>query len=226
MKIILCPNSFKESISSIDASNAILCGLKKTLNNSDFVKLPIADGGDGSLEVFQKYVEGVIIDKVILSPNGKKIISKYLLFDNGRSAFIELSNSSGLKLVETKDRNPFSYNSYGTGQIILSAIKKGAKKIIIALGGSATVDGGTGILFALGTKFYDSNGNELNKNNFLNEISKIQSDKMNFSDIEFILLTDVNNKLLGKKGASFVFAPQKGASKADVKKLEKGLKKF
>jgi len=223
MKIIVSPNSYKESLSSIDAANIIISGLKKNLNNSQFINLPIADGGDGSFDVFTKYINGITITKKILSPLGEKINSKYLLFNNGKSAFIELSDSSGLKLVKKNLRNPFKYNSYSTGKIILSAIKKGARKIIIALGGSATVDGGIGILSALGVKFFNKNGLELKKKNFINEISKIEFKENLFSNINFILLTDVNNKLLGKNGASYVFAKQKGATKLQIEHLEKGM---
>ena len=129
MKIIVSPNSYKESLSSIDAANIIISVLKKHLNNSQFIDLPIADGGDGSFDVFSKYVNGITITKKTLSPVGEKINSKYLLFDNGKAAFIELSDSSWLKLVKKDFRNPLMYNSYSTGEIILSAIKKGGSKI-------------------------------------------------------------------------------------------------
>ena len=223
MKIIVSPNSYKESLSSIDAANIIISVLKKHLNNSQFINLPIADGGDGSFDVFSKYVNGITITKKILSPTGEKINSKYLLFDNGKAAFIELSDSSGLKLVKKDFRNPLMYNSYSTGEIILSAIKKGVKKIILALGGSATVDGGIGILSALGVKFLNKDGNVLKRKNFINEISKIEYEKNLFSNIEFTLLTDVKNKLLGKNGASYVFSKQKGATKLQMDELENGL---
>tara|TARA_B100001173_G_scaffold64795_1_gene54699 strand:- start:953 stop:2080 length:1128 start_codon:yes stop_codon:yes gene_type:complete len=226
MKIIISPNSYKESLSSIDAANIIISGLKKNLNNSQFINLPIADGGDGSFDVFSKYKNGITIIKKILSPVGKKINSKYLLFDNGKSAFIELSDSSGLKLVKKDFRNPLMYNSYYTGKIILSAIKKGAKKIIIALGGSATVDGGIGILSALGVKFLNKDGLELKNKNFINSISKIEFKENLFSNIDFILLNDVKNKLLGDNGASYVFAKQKGATKFQIDQLENGLSNF
>ena len=223
MKIIVSPNSYKESLSSIDAANIIISVLKKKLNNSQFIDLPIADGGDGSFDVFSKYVNGITITKKTLSPTGEKINSKYLLFDNGKAAFIELSDSSGLKLVKKDFRNPLMYNSYSTGEIILSAIKKGVKKIILALGGSATVDGGIGILSALGVKFLNKDGNVLKRKNFINEISKIEYEKNLFSNIEFTLLTDVKNKLLGKNGASYVFSKQKGATKLQMDELENGL---
>ena len=223
MKIIVSPNSYKESLSSIDAANIIISVLKKRLKNSQFIDLPIADGGDGSFDVFSKYVNGITITKKTLSPVGEKINSKYLLFDNGKAAFIELSDSSGLKLVKKDFRNPLMYNSYSTGEIILSAIKKGVKKIILALGGSATVDGGIGILSALGVKFLNKDGSILKRKNFINEISKIEYEKNLFSNIEFTLLTDVKNKLLGKNGASYVFSKQKGATKLQMDELENGL---
>ncbi len=223
MKIIVSPNSYKESLSSIDAANIIISSLKKNLNNYEFTNLPIADGGDGSFDVFRKYVNGITITKKILSPLGQKINTKYLLFDNGKSAFIELSDSSGLKLVKKDFRNPLMYNSYSTGEIILSAIKKGVKKIVLALGGSATVDGGIGILSALGVKFLNKDGVELKSKNFINEISKIECEKKFFSNISFILLTDVKNKLLGENGASYVFSKQKGATKLQMDELENGL---
>ena len=226
MKIIISPNSFKESISSIEAADSIVKGLKKNSYNFELLSLPIADGGDGSLDVFMRYVDGIKINKTIFDPLGNKITSQYFLFDKGKSAFIELANSSGLKLIKNSKRNPLLYNSYGTGELILSAIGRGAKKIIIALGGSATVDGGIGILLALGTKFYDAKYNSLKQGNFLNNIDKIETDKMDYSDIEFILLADVDNKLLGKDGASFVFGSQKGATKNQIKKLERGLNNF
>lgn len=226
MKIIVSPNSFKESISSVEASDIISSGLKKELINDNIINIPIADGGDGSLEVFKKHVKGEIVTIDVFGPSGKKITSKYLLFDQGKSAFIELAESSGLKLVDVDDRNPSKYNSYATGEVINDALKKGVKKIILTLGGSATVDGGIGILLALGVKFYNMKGNELKNDNFLSDIARVDYHEMNFSGIEFVLITDVNNKLLGKNGASFTYARQKGASKLEVKKLEKGLTNF
>ena len=173
MNIFISPNSFKGTFSSVEATNIIAEGL--ILANPDFniTKLPIADGGDGTLDVFKFYNEYQVIREKVKNPLGNVINSEYLLIDNGNTAVIEFDSSSGLKLIHKNEKNVEVLNSFGTGELILSAINKGNKKIILTLGGSATIDGGSGILKALGVNFIDDDNNQILDGNYIINLKKI-----------------------------------------------------
>jgi glycerate 2-kinase len=190
---------------------------------------PIGDGGDGTGELIIKKCSGQSVEADVHDALGRKIKASFGLIDKGKTAVIEMADASGLRLLKPEELNPLIATSYGTGEQIKVALDKGVKKIIIALGGSATVDGGCGILKALGLRFLNANNEELtNLPESLVELESIDVrgiDNRIFSS-EVIVLCDVDNLLLGEKGAAAMFGPQKGASAADVKKLDAALHKL
>ena len=227
MKIIISPNSFKGTLSAIDACNMIETGIKKDNPSFDTYKLPIADGGDGSLDFFKYYFpyKSVLIKS--LNPIGEAIDSEYILIDNKKTAVIEFANASGYSLMLNKERDLSNMDSYGTGVQIRSAIDSGAKKIILCLGGSATIDGASGILKALGVEFL-KDGKKVEKRNPITEMKDIDISKFlkYITNVEFILLSDVNNMVLGKDGAVMIYGKQKGLPQEYFMKFENYLKKF
>ena len=227
MKIIISPNSFKGTLSSIDACNLIERGIKKVNSRFNTYKLPIADGGDGSLDFFKYYFPHKSILLKSLNPVGETIQSEYILIEKEKTAVIEFANSSGYSLMINKERDLSNMDSYGTGIQIKSAIDNGAKKIILCLGGSATIDGASGILKALGVKFLKG-GKEVEKRNPITDMEEV--DISNFlkyiKNVEFVLLSDVNNKILGKDGAVMIYGKQKGLYQEYFTKFENYLEKF
>ena len=227
MKIIISPNSFKGTLSSIDACNLIERGIKKVNSRFNTYKLPIADGGDGSLDFFKYYFPHKSILLKSLNPVGETIQSEYILIEKEKTAVIEFANSSGYSLMINKEKDLSNMDSYGTGIQIKSAIDNGAKKIILCLGGSATIDGASGILKALGVKFL-KDGKEVEKRNPITEMEEV--DISNFlkyiKNVEFVLLSDVNNKILGKDGAVMIYGKQKGLYQEYFTKFENYLEKF
>ena len=227
MKIIISPNSFKGTLSSIDACNLIERGIKKVNSRFNTYKLPIADGGDGSLDFFKYYFPHKSILLKSLNPVGETIQSEYILIEKEKTAVIEFANSSGYSLMINKEKDLSNMDSYGTGIQIKSAIDNGAKKIILCLGGSATIDGASGILKALGVKFL-KDGKEVEKRNPITDMEEV--DISNFlkyiTNVEFVLLSDVNNKILGKDGAVMIYGKQKGLYQECFTKFENYLEKF
>ena len=229
MKIIIAPNSFKGSLDAFEVAQSIRNGLLKSDLNVNCHLFPIADGGDHTLEVFQNWLGGNINLSEVNGPLGAKVDAEWVLIENGKTAVIEMAKASGISLVEKSMLNPLKANSYGTGQLIKLAIESGAKNIILGLGGSATVDGGLGILQALGAELFDFNGNLIeNATNPLMDLERISMNNVDPEtyEIEFLILCDVENPLLGKDGAAYVFGPQKGADPKAVEKLEKSMKGF
>ena len=228
MEIIVSPNSFKGSLTSIQVSKLIYEGLKVYNPNFKIKKLPIADGGDGSLDIFKLYLKYNSVKKTFLNPIGEKITTEYITIEDNKTAIIEFSNASGLILMNDKKKNHRKLSSFGTGQQIKSAIEMGVKNIIICLGGSATIDGGAGILRALGVKFFDIYSNEILDGNPIIKMKNF--DLSNFitldKKINFHILVDVKNSLLGKFGAVKIFGKQKGLKEKDFNLFEKSMLEF
>jgi glycerate kinase len=229
MHILIAPNAFKNSLDAFQVALAIEDGLNQSRLNCTTECFPIADGGDGTGSLIIERCKGETIKQVVTAPLGRKIDSGFGLINNGKTAVIEMADASGLRLLKKEELNPMVASSYGTGELINAALDKGVKRIIIAMGGSATVDGGCGILSALGIRFLDAVGNELKA--IPKELSKMA--QINVSNLdkrvfncEVVILCDVDNKLLGSQGAAAVFGPQKGASARDVKLLDAFLAKF
>lgn len=224
MKILVAIDSFKGSLSSLEAGLAVKDGLKGLC---DVVVKPIADGGEGSVEALADALGATYIDAITQDPLGVKILARYALIKD--LAILEMASASGLTLINEKQRNPLKTSTYGFGLLIKDAISKGARKFIIGIGGSATNDAGTGMLSALGFEFYDKNGDILaGIGENLTKISKIstQNSLKELKQCEFLIACDVDNPLFGKNGAAYVYAPQKGADGRMVKELDDGLKSF
>ncbi len=229
MHILIAPNAFKNSLDAAKVAEAINNGLHKSKLSCTTTCFPVADGGDGTAGLLNDHLGGLLIHAIVKDPLKRKITSSFGWIEKDKTAIIELAAASGLRLLKADEYDPLITTTQGTGELIIEALNKYANKIILCIGGSATVDGGTGILKALGIKFFDSERNELNNLpaslSSLAEIDVTGIDKR-IGNTEIIILCDVENPLLGPNGAAAVFGPQKGASAKDVELLEAGLTKF
>lgn len=228
MHILIAPNAFKNSLSAEDAAEAIQSGLMNSRLACTTQCFPVGDGGDGTGNLIIRHREGKLINAEASDPLGRKIKTTFGLIDNGRTAVIEMANASGLRLLKPHELSPMSATSYGTGELIKLALDHGVKKIIVTMGGSATVDGGAGILRALGIRFLNSRGEPVETAERLAELERCDVSGLDrrLKACEIVILCDVNNKLLGAHGAAAVFGPQKGATADDVKKLEASLSRY
>ena len=223
MKIIVAPDKFKGSLNSFEVCEAISRGIKKTVDNVVVSEFPMADGGDGFALVLKHYLKTATINCETVDPLGRKITASYQWNESQKTAVIEMAVASGLVLLNKNERNPLFTSSLGTGLLIQHAIDKGAKKIVLGLGGSATNDGGTGILSALGFHLANEKGDSLPAcGENLPSIKKIIPPPF-IPEIKFELACDVNNTLYGPGGAAYVYAPQKGAGEKQVLMLDRGL---
>ena len=215
----------KGSLNAFEFADIVEAAFLNTSNKFNVRKVPVADGGDFTGEVLKHALNAKDVYLTINGPLGGKVKTKYA-FSKDDTAIIEMADASGMKLVQENQLNPMEATSFGTGQLVLDAIEKGCTQIYLGIGGSATVDGGAGMLEALGFKLMDGNGNKLKgcgKN--LVEIQNIRSPEK-VKNIRIKIISDVDNPLLGEQGAAQVFGPQKGASPEMVKKLENGLENW
>ncbi|EKT60264.1 glycerate kinase [Providencia burhodogranariea] len=229
MKIIIAPDSFKESMSAELAANAVKQGFQSVFPDANYLCLPIADGGEGTVDALIAAIGGERVTLEVSGPLNEPVIASYGLLHQGRTAVIEMAEASGLMLVEPSDRNPMLTSSYGTGQLIKDALNKSVKQIILGIGGSATVDGGVGMLQALGVHFYDNQQQVLGLGGeVLNHIATIDISGLDprLKDCTIDVACDVDNPLVGERGAAAVFGPQKGATPEMVLTLDKGLNQF
>ena len=229
MHILIAPNAFKNSLGAAKVAEAIDHGLQQSKLSCTITRFPVADGGDGTGDLLIDHLGGQLIPAMVQDPLKRKIASSFGWIEKDKTAIIELAAASGLRLLKTNEYNPLITTTYGTGELINEALNKGATKIILCIGGSATVDGGTGILSALGIRFFDRSGNELNNLpaslSLLAELDVRSLDKR-IANTEITILCDVKNPLIGANGAAAIFGPQKGASAKDVRLLESGLSRF
>jgi glycerate kinase len=227
MKIVLAPDKFKGSLTGLQFCNAVEEGLKKLIKKAEVIFIPLSDGGDGTIEILKYHLKGKLVKVIVNDPLFRPIEASYLYMEDIKVAFVEMASASGMALLKPKEQNCFNTTTLGTGEIILDAIKKGSKTIILGIGGSATNDCGMGMATALGYKFEDENGKELSPigKNLLN-IHKINTGEVSkiFKNIDFKVASDVTNPLYGKQGAAYIYGPQKGASKKEIKHLDAGLK--
>ncbi|HBP26257.1 MAG TPA: hypothetical protein DD618_04825 [Acholeplasmatales bacterium] len=228
MKALSIIDSFKGTITSTELGMIMSEELTKKGIEADFI--PISDGGDGFLDVTEMVTKDPRIEVVVSDPLGRKI-KTYFLYDEGsRTAYLELAKSSGLNLLSENELDPFATSTYGLGETIGKALAIGAKKIIVGIGGSATNDGGSGMLEALGCRFLDSENHLLTSlsGGQLDRISQIDATdfRKKISGVEFIVASDVTNPLLGPKGATFVFSKQKGAKDADLSVLDSKMENY
>ena len=225
MKILIAPDSFKGSNSSLKVAEAIEAGIYRVFPEAEIEKVPIADGGEGTVEALVQANEGEMVHLTVQGPLGTPVEGFYGIVDEA-TAVIEMAAASGLDLVPEGERDVRRASTYGTGELILHALEQGAEEIILAIGGSATNDGGTGMAAALGYRFLDAEGKELPPGGAaLQQLAKIDDSTVDprVRTAKFRVACDVNNPLTGERGASAVYGPQKGASPQDVKELDAAL---
>ncbi|MBD0823619.1 glycerate kinase [Aestuariibaculum marinum] len=229
MKIIIAPDKFKNSLSALGFCEATERGVLSVTPDADILKLPLADGGDGTIDIVKYYLGGDTVKVMVHNPFFKLIQASYLYAETTKTAFIEMAEASGYKLLKPEELNCKQATTYGTGELILDAINKGAKTIILGIGGSATNDCGIGMAKALGYRFlddFDEGVKPIGAN--LSRIKTIDTSRVHpkLKDIEFKVACDVSNPLYGEQGAARVYAKQKGASNDEIKMLDRGLEDF
>ncbi|GMA08354.1 glycerate kinase [Tetragenococcus halophilus subsp. flandriensis] len=226
MKIVIAPDSFKESMTSLEAATAIEKGFKKVLPNEDYVKVPMADGGEGTVQSIIDATGGVFKTETVKGPLGEALEVQYGLTGDKKVAVIEMAASSGLDKVEPSDRNPLKTSTYGFGELIYSALDEGVEEIILGIGGSATNDGGAGMIMSLGGKLLDENKKSINPTGEgLKELQFIDVSNMHprIKDVTFRVACDVDNPLTGPNGASHIYGQQKGGDSKMLEQLDKNL---
>ncbi|GAA4714773.1 glycerate kinase [Brevibacillus fulvus] len=229
MKVVIAPDSFKGSLTAKQAGEAIERGLKKVLADGSFMVVPMADGGEGTLQCLLDATQGRKLQAIVKDPLGRDIVADYGILGDGQTCMIELAAASGLYLLEPQERNPAITTTYGFGQLIKAGLDQGCRHFLLGLGGSATNDGGAGMLQALGYALLGEagqpigwGGGQLHK---LREIRREECDPR-LAECRFIIACDVTNPLIGAKGASFVFGPQKGADRTMCERLDQNLTHF
>ncbi len=228
-KIVVASDSFKGSVSSIEVAECTELAIHKVFPDCEVVKIPVGDGGEGTVETLITAMGGEAVSCVVHDPLMRPIEATYGILGDNRTAVIEMATASGLTLVPVSERNPLRTTTYGTGELIKDAMDRGCRDFLIGIGGSATNDGGTGMLQALGFRFLDRNGNELGLGGqILNQIYEIDCSRAlsQLRETSFTIACDVNNPFYGEKGAACVFARQKGADDAMVRLLDEGLRNF
>lgn len=227
IKIVIASDSFKGSLSSLEVGQAAVRAIRKVIPNAKTEIVPVADGGEGTVEAVVDCLGGRVIHIDVTGPLGEPVKASYGIC--GDTAVIEMAAASGLTLVPEEKRNPWITTTYGTGELIRDALIKGCRKFLIGLGGSATNDAGIGMLRALGFRFLDKNGNEVgNGGGEAERIIHIDTSNVlpQLADASFTVACDVNNPLTGPNGASYIFGPQKGADSKMVQRLDAGMSSF
>jgi len=229
MRIVIAPDSFKECLTSTEVAESIAMGILRVAQDAEIHKIPMADGGEGTVEALVAATGGQIHEVNTLDPLMRPIKAKYGVLGNGQIAVIEMAAASGLALVELENRNPLITSTYGTGLMIKHVLEQGYKKIILGIGGSATNDGGAGMAQALGFKLFDAEGKEIGQGGAC-LASLIGIDGSHFdpklSELQITVACDVSNPLCGPLGASAIFGPQKGANSQMVAQLDASLSHF
>jgi glycerate 2-kinase len=231
MKIIIAPDSFKGSLTNLEAAIAIERGVRTVMPGAEIDVIPMADGGEGTLEALVTSTKGQFKEVEVFDPLGRSIIARYGILRNGQTAIIEMAEASGLLLLKKEERNPLLTSTYGTGQLIVHALEAGYRELIIALGGSATNDGGAGMAQALGVRFFMKDRTLITKKlsgGILQEVEAIDISGIHpaIKQSRLVVACDVRNPLLGEHGCSMMYAPQKGASPEMVQQLEKNMEQF
>ncbi|MCW9733530.1 glycerate kinase [Avibacterium sp. 20-15] len=229
MKILIAPDSFKESLTALEVAEAIEIGFKKIFPQAQYCKIPMADGGEGTVQSLVDATKGKLIRCAVTAPLGNKIDAFWGLSGDGKTAFIEMAAASGLHLVPMEARNPLKTTSFGTGELILEALNYGVKKIILGIGGSATNDAGVGMLQALGACILNGENQLLSYGGKqLINIVHIDLHQLDprLAQVQIEVACDVSNPMCGETGASAVFGPQKGATPQMVQQLDVALAHF
>ena len=228
--IVIAPDKFKGSLSAAQAASAIAAGFRRAFPHATYRLVPVADGGDGTLDALVAALHGRTIDMAAIGPDGRPVLAAYgLLGADSKIAVVEMARASGQALVRPGTNDPRTATSRGTGELIAAALDAGAKRVIVAIGGSATNDAGTGALAALGARFLDAAGDELPPGGAaLSRLARIETRLLDerLADVRLDIANDVRNPLCGPNGASAIYGPQKGASPADVRELDAALAHF
>ncbi|MGF1758434.1 glycerate kinase [Photobacterium sagamiensis] len=229
MKIVIAPDSYKESLTAMEVATAIEAGFRQVLPDAEYHKLPMADGGEGTVQSLVDATDGSIVEHQVTGPLGQQVDAFYGLMGDGKTAIIEMAAASGLHLVTPVQRNPLLTTTFGTGELIKAALDNGVEHIIVGIGGSATNDGGIGMAQALGIKMQDAEGKEIGYGGGeLARLAHIDTSDINprLAKIKLEVACDVDNPLCGPKGASHVFGPQKGATPEMVEQLDANLARY
>ena len=229
MKVTVSVDSFKGSLSTFESAEAISEGIKRVFPDAEIFCSPLADGGEGTVDAVTAGAGGEKVKVCVTGPLGKKVCAEYGIVSSSGTAIIEMSSAAGITLVDEKERNPLYTTTYGVGEIILDAINRGCRKFVVGIGGSATNDGGIGMLSALGFEFLDADGNRVkNCGEGLGDIKRIRIDGANphLCECVFNIACDVKNPLCGKEGCSAVYGPQKGATPEIVRDMDAWLSDY
>jgi len=229
MKIVIAPDSFKESLSAMEIATEIEAGFREIFPQAEYLKIPAADGGEGTVQTLIDATSGKRIELVVTGPLGEPVKAFYGLLGGDDAAVIEMAAASGLTLVPPERRNPLKTSSYGTGELIRSALDAGARRFILGIGGSATNDGGAGMLQALGVHLLDASGAELGPGGAeLARLDRIDVSQLDprLKSCQVDVACDVTNPLIGPKGASAIFGPQKGATPEMIVQLDANLRHY
>lgn len=227
--IVLAPDSFKESMTAKEVCEAMERGIRKANSQIRCIHVPMADGGEGTMQSLVDATGGMVYSKEVVGPLGNNVVAEYGILGNGEIGVIEMASASGIHLVDSEKRNPLITTTFGTGQLIKACLDKGVKKLLIGIGGSATNDGGAGFIQALGGRLLDENGDDLSYGG--GALAKLHTidlsnldERLKYVSVE--VACDVNNPLCGKEGASYVFGPQKGATREMIEILDQNLSHY
>ena len=226
MKIVIAPDSFKGSLTATEAADAIEIGFRAVYPDAEYIKVPMADGGEGPVQSLVDSTSGTIINQSVIGPMGDMVSGFFGILGDSRTAVVEMAAASGIHLVKPEERNIYLASSFGTGQLINAALDHGCDKLIIGLGGSATNDGGMGMMKALGGQFLDQSSAPLAPDvRALSQLARIDLQHLNprLGKTEIVVACDVDNPLCGENGAARVFGPQKGATEEDIAVLDQAL---
>jgi glycerate kinase len=229
MKIILAPDKFRGSLEASEVCAAMYDGIHDAFPQAEVMTFPLADGGEGTMDILTENAKGSFSEVVVFDPLGRNIKARYGQSESGDVAFIEMAEASGLRLLNPDEYNPLFASSFGTGQLIAHALTSGVQEIILGIGGSATNDGGIGMAAALGYQFLDKYGSVLTPNGeALSQIFAIDASNVNprLKDCQITVACDVTNPLFGKNGAAYIYGPQKGADSKTIEILDAGLQSF
>lgn len=226
MKIVIAPDSFKGSLSALEVAVVIEKGIKKAIPEAETVLVPVADGGEGTMDSLVAATHGHKVEVIVKGPLLEPVLAAYGVLGDKKTCVIEMASASGIILIESEQRNPMLATTFGTGELLRRALDDGYRKFILAIGGSATNDGGIGMLQALGMRLLDANGESVGfGGSEVGRIVEIEDEDFDprIAECEFLIASDVQNPLIGHQGASYVFGPQKGATPDMVKLLDRYL---
>ena len=227
MRILIAPDSFKNALSALEVAGNLRAGLEKAMPEAEFELLPMADGGEGTVEAIIDATGGKLMTRTVNDPLMRPVEASFGITGDGTTAVIEMASVSGIQVIRADERNPWITTTYGTGELILSALDEGCRKFVIGIGGSATNDCGAGAASALGVKFMDSEGNAVEQGGgYLDKVRNIDMSGLDprIAECRIMVACDVSNPLTGPTGASRVYGPQKGADPEMVEKLDSNLR--